>query len=210
MSKNLENKNEVLTKSKLQQWCEDKTTNIISDVQQFFVECPEYKSMNVYPIFSKILSRDNKLLKLKERKFDDPEDVEFCFQCFQDIMATINLKVVYVPSIQTFCMFMGWTSRIYKQMLNDSPEEIQDMMQVINEYILENQISAGQQGILKQNLTKFRAQIAGDQGQNLVTQKEQNEENRSNKKIKSKEELLKDLKNMGYKVPTEISSKQKS
>ena len=210
MSKNLENKNEVLTKSKLQQWCEDKTTNIISDVQQFFVECPEYKSMNVYPIFSKILSRDNKLLKLKERKFDDPEDVEFCFQCFQDIMATINLKVVYVPSIQTFCMFMGWTSRIYKQMLNDSPEEIQDMMQVINEYILENQISAGQQGILKQNLTKFRAQIAGDQGQNLVTQKEQNEENRSNKKIKSKEELLKDLKNMGYKVPTEILSKQKS
>lgn len=202
--------NEVLAKSKLQQWCEDKTTNIISDVQQFFVECPEYKSMNVYPIFSKILSRDNKLLKLKERKFDDPEDVEFCFQCFQDIMATINLKVVYVPSIQTFCMFMGWTSRIYKQMLNDSPEEIQDMMQVINEYILENQISAGQQGILKQNLTKFRAQIAGDQGQNLVTQKEQNEENRSNKKIKSKEELLKDLKNMGYKVPTEISSKQKS
>ena len=204
------NKNEVLAKSKLQQWCEDKTTNIISDVQQFFVECPEYKSMNVYPIFSKILSRDNKLLKLKERKFDNPEDVEFCFQCFQDIMATINLKVVYVPSIQTFCMFMGWTSRIYKQMLNDSPEEIQDMMQVINEYILENQISAGQQGILKQNLTKFRAQIAGDQGQNLVTQKEQNEENRSNKKIKSKEELLKDLKNMGYKVPTEISSKKKS
>ena len=202
--------NEVLAKSKLQQWCEDKTTNIISDVQQFFVECPEYKSMNVYPIFSKILSRDNKLLKLKERKFDDPEDVEFCFQCFQDIMATINLKVVYVPSIQTFCMFMGWTSRIYKQMLNDSPEEIQDMMQVINEYILENQISAGQQGLLKQNLTKFRAQLAGDQGQNLVTQKEQNEENRSNKKIKSKEELLKDLKNMGYKVPTEISSKQKS
>ena len=204
------NNNEVLAKSKLQQWCEDKTTNIISDVQQFFVECPEYKSMNVYPIFSKILSRDNKLLKLKERKFDNPEDVEFCFQCFQDIMATINLKVVYVPSIQTFCMFMGWTSRIYKQMLNDSPEEIQDMMQVINEYILENQISAGQQGILKQNLTKFRAQIAGDQGQNLVTQKEQNEENRSNKKIKSKEELLKDLKNMGYKVPTEISSKKKS
>lgn len=204
------NKNEVLAKSKLQQWCEDKTTNIISDVQQFFVECPEYKSMNVYPIFSKILSRDNKLLKLKERKFDNPEDVEFCFQCFQDIMATINLKAVYVPSIQTFCMFMGWTSRIYKQMLNDSPEEIQDMMQVVNEYILENQISAGQQGILKQNLTKFRAQIAGDQGQNLVTQKEQNEENRSNKKIKSKEELLKDLKNMGYKVPTEISSKQKS
>lgn len=204
------NKNEVLAKSKLQQWCEDKTTNIISDVQQFFVECPEYKSMNVYPIFSKILSRDNKLLKLKERKFDNPEDVEFCFQCFQDIMATINLKAVYVPSIQTFCMFMGWTSRIYKQMLNDSPEEIQDMMQVVNEYILENQISAGQQGILKQNLTKFRAQIAGDQGQNLVTQKEQNEENRSNKKIKSKEELLKDLKNMGYKVPTEISSKKKS
>lgn len=204
------NKNEVLAKSKLQQWCEDKTTNIISDVQQFFVECPEYKSMNVYPIFSKILSRDNKLLKLKERKFDNPEDVEFCFQCFQDIMTTINLKAVYVPSIQTFCMFMGWTSRIYKQMLNDSPEEIQDMMQVVNEYILENQISAGQQGILKQNLTKFRAQIAGDQGQNLVTQKEQNEENRSNKKIKSKEELLKDLKNMGYKVPTEISSKKKS
>ena len=93
----------------------------------------------------------------------------------------------------------GWTDRVYKKMLNNSIEDIQDMMQLINEYIIECQISAGQQGILKQNLTKFRTQLAGEHGHNLVTQKEQNEENRSNKKMKGFDELYKQLESMGSK-----------
>lgn len=188
--------------SKLQEWAENKTNKISEELKNFFNEHEDYKSLNIHPIISVLLSTDNKVLLLKERKFENTEDIEFCFECFRNIIAEINLKVIYVPSIQTFCMFMGWTAKVYKHMLNNAPDEVQEIMQEINEYILENQISAGQQGILKQNLTKFRAQLAGDQGQNLVTQKEQNDEDRSQKKIQNKDELLKTLENMGFKGPT--------
>lgn len=191
---------EILTKSKLQEWVEAKSKRVLEELDTFFTTFPNYKKMNIYPIFSNIISIDNNLLKLKERKFDNPEDVECCFNEFKNIIATINLKVVYVPSIQTFCMFMGWTSKVYKQMLNETPEDIQDVMKLIDDYILENQASAGQQGLLKQNLTKFRMQMAGNQGQNIVTQKEENDENRNNRKQKSMDELYDDLRKMGVNI----------
>lgn len=191
---------EVLAKSKIQKWCECKHDKITKNLLIFFENNKDrLSSMNVYPIISNILSADNKIMKLKDRQFDKVEDVEFCFDVFKNIMSTINLHVIYVPSQQSFCMFMGWTDRVYKKMLNSSLEDIQDMMQLINEYIIECQISAGQQGILKQNLTKFRTQMAGEHGHNLVTQKEQNEEDRSKKKIKGIDELYKQLENMGSK-----------
>lgn len=190
----------MLAKSKIQKWCECKHDKITDALLIFFENNKDrLSSMNVYPIISDILSVDNKIIKLKDRQFDKAEDVEFCFDVFKNIMSTINLHVIYVPSQQSFCMFMGWTDRVYKKMLNNSPEDIQDMMQSINEYIIECQISAGQQGILKQNLTKFRTQLAGEHGHNLVTQKEQNEEDRSKKKIKGIDELYKQLENMGSK-----------
>lgn len=192
--------NEVLGKSRIQKWCEEKHKKIINNLMEFFeTNKGKLNSMNVYPIISNILSVDNKIMKLKDRQFDEVEDVEFCFDMFKDIMSTINLHVIYVPSQQSFCMFMGWTDRVYKRMLNNSPEDIQDMMQLINEYIFECQMSAGQIGITKQNITKFRGQLAGEHGQNLVTQKEQNEEDRSNKKMKGFDELYKQLQNMGSK-----------
>lgn len=194
--------NEIKGKSKVQEWCEKKYEQVNNDLFDFFEKYPDCKNMNVYPIISKILTSSDKISKLKKREFDDTEDLEFCFDKFKDIMATINLKVIYVPSQQIFCMFMGWTDRIYKNMMNNSTDDLQDIMQLINEYLIECQISAGQQGILKQNLTKFRAQLSGDHGQNLVTQKEQMEDDRFKNKHKSKEQLEQELKAMGFKAPT--------
>lgn len=194
--------NEIKDKSQVQKWCEQKYEQVENDLLEFFNTYKNAKDMNVYPIISKILTSKDRISKLKEREFSDPEDLEFCFDKFKDIMATINLHVIYVPSQQSFNMFMGWTDRIYKKMLKSSTEDIGDIMQLVEEYLIECQISAGQQGILKQNLTKFRSQLAGDHGQNLVTQKEQMEEDRSNRKTKSKEELIADLKKMGSRGST--------
>lgn len=199
--------NEVKDKSVVEKWCEDKHKQIINDISEFFTEYKNANTMNVYPIISKILTSKDKISKLKTREFDSVEDLEYCFEMFKDIMATINLNVIYVPSQQSFCMFMGWTDRIYKKMLQDSTDDIRDIMQLVDEYIIECQISAGQQGILKQNLTKFRTQLAGDHGNNLVTQKEQMEEDRSKHKLKTKEELQKMLNEQGFRA---IDSSKKS
>lgn len=200
--------NEVKGNSKVQQWCENKYEHVESDLLEFFNTYKNAKDMNVYPIISKILTSKDKISKLKQREFDDPYDLEFCFDKFKDIMATINLHVIYVPSQQSFCMFMGWTDRIYKKMLKETPNDISDIMQLVDEYLLECQISAGQQGILKQNLTKYRSQLAGEHGQNLVTQKEQMEDDRSKRKQKTQKELFKALEDMGFKQ-NEISVNKK-
>lgn len=78
-------------------------------------------------------------------------------------------------------------------MLSALIDNIQEIMQLINEYLYEYQSYTGQQGILKQNLTKFRMQVVAEHGFNLVTQKEQMEEDRSRKEIKTKDELMKEL-----------------
>ncbi|MEG0365552.1 MAG: hypothetical protein RR585_01860 [Coprobacillus sp.] len=194
---------ELLGKSKVSKWCEEKFDKLEKNLLDFFEQNKSnLKNMNIYPIITNMLSIDNEINKMKERSFDDPEDVEFCFSSFKEIMSTINLNVIYVPSQQSFCTFMGWTDRVYKNMLHNSTEDIQDMMQSIDEYIIENQLSAGQVGFAKQNLTKFRAQLSGNHGQGLVTQKEEHEIARGEKKIKSKEELLKELNNMGSRGTT--------
>lgn len=56
--------------------------------------------------------------------------------------------------------------------------------------------SAGRAGFPKPNLTKFRVQTSGAHGNELVTQKEKNEDNRITKKLKSAEQLQKELVNM--------------
>jgi len=199
----VENKqNEIKAKNGIEEWCDNKCKQITDNLLEFFARYENAKDMNVYPIVSNILTSNDRISNLKKRDFDNAEDLEYCFIRFKEIMSTINLNVIYVPSQQTFCMFMGWTDRIYKQMLISSTEDIQDIMQLINEYLIECQISAGQQGILKQNLTKFRTQLAGEHGQNLVTQKEQMEEDRSKKKLKTKEELMKELQLQGSLGPT--------
>ena len=61
-------------------------------------------------------------------------------------------------------------------------------------------MAAGQLGYSKASLTKFRSQIAGNHGQNFVTQKEENDNNKSAGKTKSPEELQRELENMGFKM----------
>lgn len=181
---------------RLIEWADNKYDAIYDKINSFFAD-PEVKGklqfINVYPIFCNYLIEKNDYKKLSNRNFDDPDELMYCFMKYQEIMAYINAKVVFVPSIENFCMFMGWTANFYKRMLDSSSSEMQGVMQIIEDYMIESQISAGQAGFLKSNLTKFRTQLAGDHGNNLVTQKEANEDKRANKGIKSKEQLMREL-----------------
>lgn len=200
-------------KSTLIDWVETKTAKI-EDAWQEFVSVKQaegtgLKNVNIVPIVANLLSIDNRVIKLKDRKFTDPEEVEVCFDLFKGIMATLNLKVVYHPSQQSFCMFMGWTDRIYKEML-DSTEEIKELMQMVDSYLYDCQMSAAQLGFATQGITKFRGQIAGEKGMNLVTQKEQNMTDNSVRKMKTVDDLHQALKNMGSKYITEEQNKTKN
>jgi hypothetical protein len=200
-------------KSTLIDWVETKTAKIEGAWQKFIsdkqAEGTGLKNVNIVPIVANLLSIDNRVIKLKDRKFTDPEEVEVCFDLFKGIMATLNLKVVYHPSQQSFCMFMGWTDRIYKEML-DSTEEIKELMQMVDSYLYDCQMSAAQLGFATQGITKFRGQVAGEKGMNLVTQKEQNMTDNTARKMKTADDLRQALKDMGSKYITEEESKAKN
>jgi len=194
-------------------WVEAKTSKILDEWQNFVDlkadEGTKLKNVNIVPIVANLLSINNRVIKLKDRKFTNSEDVEVCFDLFKWIMATINLKAVYHPSQQSFCMFMGWTDRIYKEML-ESTDDIKELMQMVDSYLYDCQMSAAQLGFATQGITKFRGQVAGEKGMNLVTQKEQNMTDNTVRKMKTPEDLHKMLANMGSKYITEEENKAKN
>lgn len=154
----------------------------------------------MYPTLCQYLATGNSYEDIHTRLFENPEEVMVCLERYQEVISKINLITVFIPSIENFCMFMGWTAQVYKQMLNDSPEDIKAVMQMVDDFIIESQMAAGQLGYSKASLTKFRSQIAGNHGQNFVTQKEENDNNKSAGKTKSPEELQRELENMGFKM----------
>lgn len=187
-------------------WIRNKHEKVSVSIDTFF-ESEDAKerlqSIYVYPIICSFFSNGNDYQEMQNRLFTSPEEVLICLELYQDIIAKINYKTVFVPTIENFCMWMGWTATIYKQMLTDTHDDIKQVMQMINDYIIESQLSAGQSGFAKATLTKFRSQLAGEHGNNLVTQKEQNEENRA-KGIKSKEQLIKELQGFGFSLPNSV------
>lgn len=190
--------------SKVIEFIEKKTNYILEQLDHLKKTNQEedLASKNTHPIYCAYLSYGNNFNEMQDRVFEDPEEVLYCLKQYQNIMAEINKTDVFIPSIESFCMFMGWTAKIYKRMSQSELQDIADTMQMVDDYIIESQLSAGQGGFAKANLTKFRAQVAGLHGNALVTQKEQNEENRAMKKIKSPEQLQKELDKMGANILT--------
>ena len=183
-------------------WLDEKTSYIDNEIKELFEkfksENKSFENSNTHPIYCNILSYGNDNFEmLGKRDFEDENDLVKCFREFQKIMAMINVEDIFVPSIESFCMFMGWTANVYKQTLLNASPQIMDVMKMIDDYIIESQLSAGQLGFAKANITKFRTQVAGEHGSSLVTQKDQNLEDRTTKKLKDRNQLQKELESMG-------------
>ncbi len=171
----------------------EKEEKIETELDTFFSsdEAKErLQSMFSQPIFCNILSIDNDYKTMKEREFSEPEEVLECLSVYQEIIANINMKTTFIPSIENFCMFMGWTARVYKKMLqgNNIPEEIKEVMNSVNDYLLESQLSAGQRGAATVGITKLEGQDLGNNGFEMVTQKEKITEDRIGNVNKTKED----------------------
>ena len=188
----------------LQQWLDIKCEKIDQELKNLFSE--NKKAKFLYPKIIKIFKTDNRSDLAKKRIFDDPNDILYALDKFQDIIAYINDFDVFVPEIENFSFFMGWTSSLYKKISESKDGDMQEAMKSVEDYIFGCQYAAGQLGILKGNLTKFRSQLDGTHGQGVVTQKESNDIDKSRRTEKSKEQMMEELKNMGFYVPEQIAN----
>ena len=192
---------DMINKVDISEWVKKKTTQCLKEITQYFnalvSDNANLKKVNYNPRVSEILSLHNDKATLEQRTFEKAEDVQVCFDSYKRVVSKINQYVVYIASIQNFCMFMGWRDEDYKQMMINSPVDVQMMMSVVDQYMIEQTASAAQQGLISPTIARFRLQMAGSHGHNLVTQKEQNSVDRDVRRLMSKDELKRKLLEMG-------------
>ena len=193
---------EIVELSSFSIWLDTKCKKIETKLNDLFSQqkLVQFIYPEIITIF-KIMNQEKKMLS------ESGSDIEAALDKFQDIVASINRHAVFVPEIENFSIFMGWSSRRYKQMTQSTDEEIRESMELVDDYIFACQYNAGQSGILKGNLTKFRSQLSGSHGQGVVTSKESSDINKNVKQEKSPEQLLKELSRMGF--DTQIPERKK-
>lgn len=135
------------------EWIEAKTSLIEIQLEDFFkINQLKLHMINTYPIICNYLSVNNDIEGLEQRSFEDYNVLYQAFMKYQNIISKINLEVVFVASKENFCFFMGWTAKFYDDMLNSTNDDIRAMMEMINDYIIDSQLSAGQRGFIRRTL----------------------------------------------------------
>lgn len=81
------------------------------------------------------------------------EELMIGLEMYRQVIAHINTKVLYPPSIYTFCSFMNMSSSQYKSYLTD-PDKA-EAMRMIDDYIAGVQFTSAQMGKLKEISTIF-------------------------------------------------------
>ena len=81
------------------------------------------------------------------------EELMIGLEMYRQVIAHINTKVLYPPSIYTFCSFMNISSTTYKNYLTD-PDKA-EVMRMIDDYIAGVQFTSAQMGKLKEISTIF-------------------------------------------------------
>lgn len=82
-----------------------------------------------------------------------PEELMIGLELYRQIIAKINEKITYPPSIYTFCSFMNMSSTTYKGYKTDPDKS--EVMQMIDDYIAGTQFTSAQLGKLKEITTIF-------------------------------------------------------
>lgn len=126
-----------------------------------------HNSPNNYAVFADWISKGN-TLSLKEIEWDS-EFIFKCFTMFKTLMGYIGEVTLIIPTIEIFSMFMNWNASFYDKLLSNPV--YYDVMGVINDYLLDAQLSLGQAGRTTIGLTKLRVQTAGEHGFKQTIQK---------------------------------------
>ena len=82
-----------------------------------------------------------------------PEELMIGLEMYRQVIAKVNEKVVYPPSIFTFCSFIGITSTTYNNYKRD-PDRA-EVIQMIEDYISGIQFTSAQIGKIKEITTIF-------------------------------------------------------
>ena len=79
----------------------------------------------------------------------DYDEIEYYWRSFHALMSHYNMIFEIVPTRQTFMLYMGINSRMYKQLVNggeNNDEDIKDLMTFIEDRLVGKAFTAGESG----------------------------------------------------------------
>jgi hypothetical protein len=79
----------------------------------------------------------------------DYDDIEYFWRSFHALMAHYNMLFEIVPTRQTYMLYMGVNSRMYKHLVNGgehSDDDIKDLMAFIEDRLVGKAFTAGESG----------------------------------------------------------------
>jgi hypothetical protein len=96
----------------------------------------------------------------------DYDDIEYFWRSFHSLMSHYNMIFEIVPTRQTFLLYMGINSRMYKQLLKggeQNDEDIKDLMTFIEDRLVGKAFTASESGNAdaKAVTTRLRAKDVG-------------------------------------------------
>lgn len=96
----------------------------------------------------------------------DYEDIEYYWRSFHSLMSHYNMIFEIVPTRQTFMLYLGINSRMYKQLLKGGEygdEDIKDLMTFIEDRLVGKAFTASESGNadVKAVSTRLRAKDVG-------------------------------------------------
>lgn len=167
--------------------------NVLPEVMSYFYYVPEDTDFN-----SSSLGKD----------YTNAKDIKYGFNKYLQLINLFNRHIIFTPSRENFSAFMGFDTTTYKRLSETSTPEVKAVLSEVEDYIVETTYSASQVGLLKPNITQTRLQTAGVHGNNLVTQKEQFEQDRSERKLKTADEIKRELQALGNTEIKRVNTKE--
>lgn len=113
----------------------------------------DYKGLTTTQIMPLIAKRSIADIAVAGKISFTPEELSIAFNLYIEMLQKINQYTRFPPSKQTFCLFIGISSKTYDNYLEDS--EKCEIMRIIDDYITSNKLTSAQLGETKEISTMF-------------------------------------------------------
>jgi len=165
-------KNEIFerTKAQLPNILKEKTDSIVKEIETIYQEKEDAKVWEETKYGQKLDTIDYGLVEARIAPLIMNRSVNFysnitytadelyiIYQEFIRMISEINKKLKYLPSKKKFCSFAGISTSTYGSYLQDFDANKRNVMQMIDDYITDVNLSSAQQGDVREITTMFRS-----------------------------------------------------
>lgn len=165
-------KNEIFEKSKanLPDILQDKVTRVVDEIKSVASEREEKYVYEKTKFGKKLDFIDYGLLEARiapiiaSRSSSafvtasySTDELFIIYNEFVKMISEINKSIKYLPTKKKFCSFAGMSSSTYNSYMQCSDEDKREVMQMIDDYITDVNLSSAQQGEVREITTMFRS-----------------------------------------------------